>query len=261
MADSPSIKPARGWLFRNLKSLSVMASMAGLLTLNAATVMNSTMHDVLFSGVQKALLFLGADVADGVLSKSPTVRAKQQIAVATKAMKDEVVDLKATNKKLNGDFQDLRVKHDKEISAASVRAKSTKEIASNVQKRLAKGVARNIAALPAEAVPYLGVGVTLAVTSLDIYDACTTMKEINGLLVMLGQGEENTDFCGVKVPTLAEVLKSAKTGWKTSVDTVLTEAREAPGAMLKALPQPQLPSRSEIISTVCPLITMPRMCS
>ena len=101
----------------------------------------------------------------------------------------------------------------------------------------------------------------LAVTSLDIYDACTTMKEINGLLVMLGQGEENTDFCGVKVPTLAEVLKSAKTGWKTSVDTVLTEAREAPGAMLKALPQPQLPSRSEIIPTVCPLITMPRMCS
>ena len=37
MSDSPSIKPARGWLFRNLKSLSVMASMAGLLTLNAAT--------------------------------------------------------------------------------------------------------------------------------------------------------------------------------------------------------------------------------
>ena len=55
-----------------------------------------------------------------------------------------------------------------------------------------------MAALPAEAVPYLGVGVTLAVTSLDIYDACTTMKEINGLLVMrkrpgmppLIQGEE-----------------------------------------------------------------------
>lgn len=260
MSDSPSIKPARGWLFRNLKSLSVMASMAGLLTLNAATVMNSTTHDVLYSGVEKALLFLGADVADGVLSKSPTVRAKQQIAVATKAMKEEVVDLKATNKKLNGDFQDLRVKHDKEISAASVRAKSTKEIASNVQKRLAKGVARNMAALPAEAVPYLGVGVTLAVTSLDIYDACTTMKEINGLLVMLGQGEENADFCGTKVPTLAEVLKSAKTGWKTSVDNVLNEAREAPGAMQQALPQPQLPSRSEIVATVCPWLAIPRLC-
>ena len=260
MPDSPSIKPARGWLFRNLKSLFVMASMAGLLTLNAATVMNSTTHDVLYSGLHKALLFLGADVADGVLSKSPTVRSKQQIAVATKATKEEVVDLKATNKKLNGDFQDLQVKHDKEISAASGRAKSTKEIASNVQKRLAKGVARNMAALPAEAVPYLGVGVTLAVTSIDIYDACTTMKEINGLLVMLGQGEENADFCGEKVPTLAEALKSAKTGWKTSVDNVLNEAREAPGAMQQALPQPQLPSRSEIVATVCPWLTIPRLC-
>ena len=260
MSDSPSIKPARGWLFRHLKSLSVMASMAGLLTLNAATVMNSAMHDVLYSGVQKALLFLGSDVADGVLSKSPTVRSKQQIDIATKAMNEEVIGLKATNKKLNGDFQDLRVKHDNEISAASVRAKSTKEIASNVQKRLAKGVARNIAALPAEAVPYLGVGVTLAVTSLDIYDACTTMKEINGLLVMLGQGQEDDGFCGTKVPTLEEVLKSAKTGWKTSVDTVLTEAREAPGAMQKALPQPQLPSRSDIVATVCPWLTIPRLC-
>ena len=114
-----------------------------------------------------------------------------------------------------------------------------------------------MAALPAEAVPYLGVGVTLAVTSLDIYDACTTMKEINGLLVMLGQGQENADFCGTKVPTLEEVLKSAKTGWKTSVDTVLKEARAAPGAVQKALPEPQLPSRSEIVATVLALKSPP----
>ena len=141
MTDSPSIKPARGWLFRSSKSLFVMASMAGLLTLNAATVMNSATHDVLYSGMHKALLFFGAEVAEGVLSKSPTVRSKQQVAIATKAIKDEVIDLKATNKKLNGDFQDLRVKHAKEINAVNIRAKSTKEIASNVQKRLAKGVA------------------------------------------------------------------------------------------------------------------------
>jgi hypothetical protein len=220
MSNSSSIDLSRGWFTWSLKSLFVMASLAGLLALNVATVMNSTTHDVLYGGLNKALLFLGAEVAEGVLNKSPTVRSKQQIAVATKAMKDEVVDLKATNKKLNGDYQDLRVKHAKEISAVHVRAKSTKEIASNVQKRLAKGVARNMAALPAEAVPYLGVGVTLAVTSLDIYDACTTMKEINSLLVMLGQGQENADFCGTKVPTLEEVLKSAKTGWKSSADTV-----------------------------------------
>jgi hypothetical protein len=36
------------------------------------------------------------------------------------------------------------------------------------------------------------------------------MKELNELLVLLGQGEEKPDICGQKVPTADEVKASVK---------------------------------------------------
>lgn len=63
--------------------------------------------------------------------------------------------------------------------AHAIRAKA---IAISVNRRLAKGVARNTAAIPAESVPCVGIGVTLSVTALDIHDACQAMAEINDLL-------------------------------------------------------------------------------
>jgi hypothetical protein len=45
------------------------------------------------------------------------------------------------------------------------------------------------AAIPAEAVPYIGVGTMLAVTAMDIKDACDTMKDMDNLLIALGVAE------------------------------------------------------------------------
>ncbi len=125
-----------------------------------------------------------------------------------------------------------------------------------MHRRLAKGVSRNLAALPAEAVPYLGIGVTLAVTSLDVYDACQTMKDFNTLLTMMGQGQENPELCGQKVPTVEQVISSARSGWRTSVETVAQESR----AIKIPVPQARLPTRDEVTRTTCAAVSIPYFC-
>lgn len=180
-------------LFRKLmaiKSLLVAISISTLLATNIASLTNSAAHNWMHS-VLWTVLSIGGDVfADKALSNSPKSSIEQKI-------KSQTADLEVKNKKL--------------VQQIEANGKLAKETVSTVNKRLVKGVARNIAALPSEAVPFVGVAVMVASTTLDVYDACQTMKDFNVLLNMLGQGEENPELCGKRVPTVDEVKASAKT--------------------------------------------------
>ena len=180
-------------LFRKLmsiKSLFVAISISTLLASNIASLTSSAAHNWMHS-VLWTVLSIGGDLfADKALSNSPKSIIEQKV-------KAQTTDLEVKNKKLV-----------QQIEANGILAKET---VATVNKRLAKGIARNIAALPSEAVPFVGIAVMVASTTLDVYDACQTMKDFNVLLNMLGQGEENPELCGKRVPTVDEVKASAKT--------------------------------------------------
>lgn len=164
-----------------LKSLLVSLSLVGLLATNIATLVNSTFHDWLYRITLSALSVGGDQLARKAMINSP------------KAKMDE---LATKNKQLANQLQR--------------NGKFAKETAGKVHKRLITGVARNLASLPSEALPIAGVAFIVGATTLDIYDACQTMKDFNSLLVRLGEGEENPDLCGQKVPSVEEVKESAK---------------------------------------------------
>jgi hypothetical protein len=180
-------------LFRKsmaIKSLFVAISISTLLASNIASLTSSAAHNWMHS-VLWTFLSIGGDLfADKALSNSPKSIIEQKV-------KAQTTDLEVKNKKLV-----------QQIEANGILAKET---VATVNKRIAKGIARNIAALPSEAVPFVGIAVMVASTTLDVYDACQTMKDFNVLLNMLGQGEENPELCGKRVPTVDEVKASAKT--------------------------------------------------
>ena len=99
--------------------------------------------------------------------------------------------------------------------------------------------------------------VTLTLTSLDIYDACQTMKDFNALLRMMGQGEENPELCGRKVPSVDQVLASAKQQWRTSVQTVADEAK----ALKMKTPEVRLPTKDEVAKATCVAVSVPYLCA
>jgi hypothetical protein len=181
------------------KSLLVSLSIVGLFTTNIATLVNSTAHDWMHRALWSVLAIGGDVMATKAMIDSPKAKADQKL-------KTQAADLEAKNKQL----AELDVNNKKLAQKLEANGKLAKATVSKVHKRLAGGIARNIAALPSEAIPILGVTALVATTTMDVYEACLTMKDFNELLVRMGEGEEKPDLCGKKVPSADEVRASVK---------------------------------------------------
>ena len=238
-------------------------------------MVSSTFHDLAFGIVERALLIFGADVAEKAFHKSLKRESEARTRNATASLTDENHALQTKNKQLGLQNAELDAKHTKALADANAEkvihaetkaelgkfklqrvaeAKHAKVMATSVRTRLAKGVVRNNAAIPAEALPYIGIGVTLSVTALDVYDACQTMREINELMKLLGQGEENADFCGVKMPTVPQVLARMQSEWKASAEEVAKQARGLSAIVPVPVPDVRLPTAKEAQAVICPLV-------
>lgn len=249
---SNRLTPQKSNLWRRflaLKGLLVAFSLVGLLASNVASVVSVSAHDWMHNALWRVLSIGGQAVADRALANSPKSKLDQTVKAKT-------AELDTKNKLQAKELEDVQVKNRKLAQQLDVNGKQAKATVAAVHQRLAKGVSRNVAALPSESIPYLGLGVTLAVTSLDIYDACQTMKDFNGLLRMMGQGEEKPDLCGQKVPTVEQVLASTKAEWRSSVQRVTDDAK----AFKVAVPDVRLPTRDEMTKASCTVLSVPYLC-
>jgi hypothetical protein len=242
-AKPKPVKPTGlfGWFLR-LKTLMVVFSLVGLLASNIVAVLNEEFQDFLFTAIYKAALVVGPELAERVARQSKKVEIERRVGEQTadlrhqtNAAKRDVVEARAREKVADGkrvtveaDLQNERANLNRvnlelgneraslskvtgELAGVNGRIKNMSPI---LQSRLATGVLRNLAAIPAESIPSVGVAVILAVTAADLKDACDTMKDFNTLLVELGRGEKDPDFCGSKVPSKKEVWSSVTTNAK-----------------------------------------------
>jgi hypothetical protein len=235
--------------FLAFKGLLLAFSLAGLLASNVASLVSASAHDWMHNALWRVLSIGGQAVADQALANSPKSKLDQTIKAKT-------AELDTKNKLQAKELEDVQVKNRKLAQQLDANGKQAKATVAAVHQRLAKGVSRNVAALPSESIPYLGLGVTLAVTTLDIYDACQTMKDFNSLLRMMGQGEEKPDLCGQKVPTVDQVLASTKAEWRGSVQRVTDEAK----AFKVVVPDVRLPTRDETTKASCTVLSVPYLC-
>ena len=251
MTRDPSIpqKPSLWHRFVAFKTLLVSFSLVGLLASNVASLVSAGAHDWMHNALWRVLSIGGQAVADRALANSPKAKLDETVKVKT-------ADMDAKNRLQAKELEDVHVKNRKLAQQLDTNGKQAKATVAAVHQRLAKGVSRNVAALPSESIPYLGLGVTLAVTSLDIYDACQTMKDFNDLLRMMGQGEEKPDLCGQKVPTVDQVLASTKAEWRSSVQRVTDDAK----AFKVAVPDVRLPTREEMTKASCAAVAVPYLC-
>ena len=260
MTDSREPAPKAGLFGRlgRLKMALLILSLAGLLVTNVASVLHAGVHDFLYSGLRSMLLIAGEPVADALTRRSKAVDVDTKVKAQTASLRDQKIKAEAAHASAKADLDVERVKT-KKLTAdleqfklrGQANAKALKEVAGTVRNRLAKGVARNAASVPAESIPYVGIGVVLSMTALDIHDACSTMKDINGLLRMLGQGEENSDVCGTKLPTPDEVVASLKTNWKSSMEQARQQARAVQTGV--QFPEIRLPTLGEVKGVTCSL--------
>ena len=268
--------PSRLKRWLGLKAWLIGLSLAGLLATNVATLLSAPVHNTLYDGLRRLLLIGGDLLADRATRSSPTRQQDARVRTTTQALADENRQMSTRGQRLQAEHDTLAKRHTQAArdldllraehkqtadalgglqraqAAQSTRAKA---IATSVNRRMAKGVARNTAAIYAESLPYVGIGVSLSMTALDIRDACQTMDEINQLLRLLNQGEERPDYCGTRLPTTQQVVDRLQADWRSSMERVQAEVRAAPASL--AVPDVRLPTAGETRAIMCPLLGSP----
>ena len=80
---------------------------------------------------------------------------------------------------------------------------------------------RSVASIPAEAIPYIGPFTIVAVTGLEIKDACATMEDLRELNGLLDTGEDidTGTVCGLDVPDLGTVIDKVKKSPKAAYES------------------------------------------
>lgn len=212
-----------GWL-RRLKTLTVVFSMVGLVASNIAAVLHAGFYDLLMMGIQKTALIVGSEAAETVASRSKKAEVDKRVREETSQLRSKAEDANLKRATAEHNLETERAKLKQVSAELDTERANLKKVSSELdgvngritkmkpalQARLAKGVSRNLAAIPAESIPYIGVGVILAVTAADLVDACETMKDFNSLLIQVGAGEKEPDLCGSKVPSKEEVWSKVK---------------------------------------------------
>ena len=210
---------AKDFLTPKVKKIVFVLLIITLLVTNLASLLSWRTHEVMYSMLSNTVSVFGDGASQKVLFNSPKVQLELKVERRTKELSTKVAQFKKDNEKLNTDLHKLN----KTISSHKFKAKSA---ILNIQKRIQKNIARNVAALPSEGVPAVSLGVGVAVTAMDIYDACATMKDFNSVLVEMGEVVADQSVCGVNIPSSDQVMTMLSTHWNSSLDTVAKEAKQ-----------------------------------
>ena len=104
--------------------------------------------------------------------------------------------------------QDKAIKKHK--ATALKRKAATMRFGTRLVSRTKRVAAKSIAAIPAEAIPFLGVAVLIADTGYELYAACETVRDLDQLYEDLGMAGEVPDdamhsVCDPELPDAGEV--------------------------------------------------------
>ena len=73
------------------------------------------------------------------------------------------------------------------------RKAATSRFGTRLASRTRRVAAKSIAAIPAEAIPFVGVAVLIADTGYELYSACETMRDLDRLYTELGMAQRTPD--------------------------------------------------------------------
>ncbi len=229
MEDSGSSIRAR------LKVVAVALALGVLAATNVLTLVDDQFHAKAY-GWLDAVVRLFSD--GSALRNSPTEVRKHDVAVATQALVKErdylarhALELTSDAVAIAAEIRAIKIEKAALHAAATTweqrhkqaedmlqrNRSATQKLSKTVVQRLARNTSRNMSGLLGKAVPYLGIGVTLAMTGLDVVDACDTVREMNQLAKSMElPAEDETGVCGVPVPSKDAVIAEVSKNWKAS---------------------------------------------
>lgn len=101
----------------------------------------------------------------------------------------------------------------KQTAQQARRKAATRQFGNRLASRTKRVAAKSIAAIPAEALPFIGIGVLIADTGYELYAACETITDLDALYRQLGMEDEVPDetlraVCDPELPDAIELWDS-----------------------------------------------------
>jgi len=210
--------------FRPMRRLAVACLVLGLAGLNVATLTLASVHGAL-SGLVEAVDIRssrGALVAERDRLAARADRLERRNAALARdldAHRAETRRLRARTARLAREGRTLRARsrrldlaNDRLRSRVEVQAAHVRRLTGSVLVRLRRVAAANLAAMPLEAVPLVGVATIVGTTAFEMTQLCATARDAADLRRGLGleTGQAGADrVCGLRVPTVEEITAEA----------------------------------------------------
>lgn len=101
------------------------------------------------------------------------------------------------------------------------RKAATKRFGTRLASRTKRVAAKSIAAIPAEAIPFIGIAVLIADTGYELYAACETLNDLDTLYTELGMAQATPkdtlhSVCNPELPDAENVwegVTNSSSGW------------------------------------------------
>lgn len=233
ITHDPNRRPAKpvSTIGFKLKVGAIIAAILGLGLLNVLTLVNDGVHAAAYGVIQavaanKVVETIGRVISDKpMLANSTTTKRISDVKIATERLAAERTVLMAANRTLENRNSFLAKAQVALEQKQKVHIAAMKKISTKVAFRSIKNAARNFSSMVLEAVPYVGTGVMVAVTALDIDDACNNVRDLNEMNKVAGlPGEDSTKVCGIRVPSREEILAQVKlkgqNAYKAAADSI-----------------------------------------
>lgn len=261
MADSAQVALGRTRVLLAAACLAVAALVAS----NLATVIHAGFHQALHDTLARVAATLSADAAKRMMDDSPRNRQVRAIRMATAdlhrrlgvaegdsaRLRDVASALDRETKRLKEDVRRVEDLHSKTVSKAT-------KVASSVRGRLVSSVRRGVGALAGEAIPVAGVALSVAVTAVDVIQACESMKELRDLLdAPTGAAKDEERVCGTKVPSQRQLLSALPAKWQSSWEETARDLRALSGPSMAL---PEVPTGAQVARTLCAIPGFQQVC-
>lgn len=193
-----------------MSRLSVRLAAVMMLTFAAATLQAQPAEPI------TAPMAPGAPVA--------SAESLENARAAVVALEARNAELEAANHELGDKLRALESAN-KELEASVARLKrriaddesAVRRYSANFAKRVYRNVSRHVAVMPAVAIPYVGAGVTAAMTGLEVREGCEALRELNEMNRALGLAPENSaPVCALQVGSREEIINRMMANWRTA---------------------------------------------
>jgi len=227
---------------------------------NTLSLPSGRTHDVnrwrLFGLAMAILAMSNWTYAQGVAAVQADIPAADPAKVI---LEEKVVSLEKANRALEDRVLALE-NHNRILAANSNHWEKTlktartagRRLSFNMARRILWNVSRHIAGMAGTSIPYVGAGVSVAMTAVDVQQGCESLKELNIMnREMTLDTEDESRVCGLTVPTKDQVIADVIGNWQSAYASAL--AYTIPGVP-SLPPAPAVPSVAEMVRLVTAVV-------